>query len=158
MEICIIWSLKGEYGSNCIASWSEFARNIGKIQQRAICVFYKSWSGFFKRTLWVNPYYPWFKLKQKQNKLLMEIIKESLRGKYGSDCYCCIFCLMKMLWKGNMDQTVLSFMIFCHILVIKNWVNSADDMVQGVQMDNLFHKDNTGWNNAKNLILICNFV
>ena len=57
-----------------------------------------------------------------------------------------------------MDQTVLSFMIFCHILVIKNWVNSADDMVQGVQMDNLFHKDNTGWNNAKNLILICNFV
>ena len=43
-------------------------------------------------------------------KLLMEINKESL-GQYGSDCNI-FLSLMKMLWKENMDQTVLSFMIF----------------------------------------------
>ena len=31
------------YGSDCIGPWSEFARNNGKIQQQAICIFYKSW-------------------------------------------------------------------------------------------------------------------
>ena len=49
MEICIrslkgeyIRSMKGQYGSNCIASWSEFARNIEKIQQQTIGHFNKS--------------------------------------------------------------------------------------------------------------------
>ena len=37
-----IRSLKKQYGPNYIAIWSEFDRNIGKIQQQTICVFYKS--------------------------------------------------------------------------------------------------------------------
>ena len=41
----------------------------------------------------------------------MEMNKESLRGQYLSDCN--IFLkLMKMLCKNNMDQTLLSFIIF----------------------------------------------
>ena len=35
-------------------------KKIGKIQQQVICVFYNSWSNFSKRTVWVNPYCPWF--------------------------------------------------------------------------------------------------
>ena len=46
-----------------------------------------------------------------KHKLLLEINRESLRGQYGSDCNI-FWRLMKMLWKDNMDQTVLSFMIF----------------------------------------------
>ena len=46
-----------------------------------------------------------------KRKLLMEINKESLRGQYGSD-WNIFWRLMKMLWEDNMDQTVLSFMIF----------------------------------------------
>ena len=49
LEICIrslkktyIRSLERRHGSNWIVSWSEFARSIGKIQQRAICLFYRS--------------------------------------------------------------------------------------------------------------------
>ena len=56
MEICIrslkreyIRSMKGQYGSNCIASWSEFARNIEKIQQQTIGHFNKSWPNFSRR-------------------------------------------------------------------------------------------------------------
>ena len=57
-----IRSLKGWYESNYMASWSEFAKYIGKIQHKAICIFfYKSWSFFYKKTVWINPYCPWFK-------------------------------------------------------------------------------------------------
>ena len=55
-------------------------------------------------------------------KLLMEINKESL-GQYGSDCNI-FLSLMKMLWKENMDQTVLSFMIFLWYLSYRTWLNS----------------------------------
>ena len=98
-----------------------------KIQQWTICAFYKSWSNFSKTTVWVNPHCPQFKffkrcLKHKQNtSFWWKFIKnpwednmgetESLRGQGGSDCI--IFCrLMKILWKDNMDRTVLSFMTF----------------------------------------------
>ena len=51
-------------------------------------------------------------------------------------------------------------MVFCRIPVLENQVNSefngrygssADDTVHGVQMDNLVHKDNTGWNSISDL-------
>ena len=46
-----------------------------------------------------------------KHELLMEIYKESLRGQYG---WVCVFFwrLMKILWKDNIDQSALSFMIF----------------------------------------------
>ena len=46
-----------------------------------------------------------------KHELLMEINKESLRGQYVSDCNI-FWRLMKVLWKDNMDRTVLSLMIF----------------------------------------------
>ena len=49
--------------------------------------------------------------KEIKQKLLMEINKESLRGQFGSDCYI-FWRLITMLWKDNLDQTVLSIMIF----------------------------------------------
>ena len=52
MEICIIRSMKGQYGSNCIASWSEFAKNIGKIQVDQI--FLKEKYGSIERTIWAR--------------------------------------------------------------------------------------------------------
>ena len=131
-EICIILerhynrSLKGEYGSNCIASWLGFVRNIGKIQQLTICVLYKSWPNSYERAVWVNPYYPWFKffkrcLKQIQNtsfwwKLIknpweidmsrLKIDQNFVKGKYGSnrivfnDFCCCILVLENRLNSG----------------------------------------------------------
>ena len=135
-KICIrslkkvyIGPLKWQYGSNCNAPWSEFARNIGKIQQQVIYVFIKVDQTFLKgqyiSTCIVsdsNFSKNMFETEITEN-LLMEMNKESLRGQYLSDCN--IFLkLMKMLCKNNMDQTLLSFIIFCRIPVIENRVNS----------------------------------
>ena len=99
--------------SNCIASWSEFARKIGKIQQRVTCASYNSWSkdSMGQPVLFlIHVFQKMFETEIK-HKLLMEINKESLRGQYGSDCYI-FWRLITIMWKDNMDQTVLSFMIF----------------------------------------------
>ena len=53
----------------------------------------------------------WILETEIKNEPLMEINKGSLRGQYGSDCNI-FWRLMKILWKGNMDRTILSFMIF----------------------------------------------
>ena len=46
-----------------------------------------------------------------KGELLLEIYKASLRREHGSSCIV-FWRLTKILWKDNMDQTVLSFMIF----------------------------------------------
>ena len=184
MEISI-WSLKGQYGSNCIVRdtidlkkllntkkcmsfrlkflldpwknniWDPWKNNRGqsvlplgqnlleilkKIQQRTIFVFYKSWSNFSETTVWVNLYCRWFKffkrcLKQKWNtRFWWKLIKnpwennmgqtESLTGQYGSDCII-FWRLMTILWKDNIDRTILSFMtFFCCTPVLENRINS----------------------------------
>ena len=80
--------MKGQYRSNCIASWSEFVGNNGGIQQRAICVFIK----VVQKGSMGQPVLSLIQVFQKmleteiKHKLLMEINKKSMRGQYGSDC------------------------------------------------------------------------
>ena len=89
MEICIrslktyIRSLKGQYGSSCITSWSDFAGNIEKIQQRVIymCFFINVGQIFLKGQL-IQIFQKILETEIK-HKLLMKINKESLRGQYG---------------------------------------------------------------------------
>ena len=73
-------SLKGQYGSNRILSWSEFP----------ISAFDKNWSMLSKWTILVKPYCPWFKLlrplKQKKkawtfDEKLIESLKRKLTVK-----------------------------------------------------------------------------
>ena len=84
----------------------------------------------------------------------MEIYKESLRGQYGLGCII-FWRLLKVLWKDNMDQTVLSFMYFSAVAQFRKLViarfkgqcgSSSDDTVHSVLVDNLVHKDKLGWN------------
>ena len=57
-----IRSLKRWYQSNYIASWSEFAKYIGKYNIKpCIPFFYKIWSCFSKRKVSINSHCPWFK-------------------------------------------------------------------------------------------------
>ena len=46
-----------------------------------------------------------------KQKFLIEIYKEFLRGQAGL-AYIIFWRLMKILWQGNMDQTVFSFKFF----------------------------------------------
>ena len=58
----LIKTLYGQYGSNHIAVWSEFARNIANFNiDQTIYDFDKDWSKFTKWTIWINPYCPWLK-------------------------------------------------------------------------------------------------
>ena len=84
----------------------------------------------------------------------MEIYKETLRGQYGLGCIV-FWRLLKVLWNDNMDQTVLSFMIFFAVAQFRKLViagskgqygSSGDDTVHSVLVDNLVHKDKLGWN------------
>ena len=50
----------------------------------------------------------------------MENDKESLRGQYVLGCII-FWRLMKVLWKDNMDETVLSFMTFLLYPGLENW-------------------------------------
>ena len=132
-----------------------------------ICVFYKNWSNFSKRTLG-QPILSLIQVFQKilekeiKHEFLMEIYKESLRGQYRSDCTI-FWWLMKNLWKDNMDWTILSFIYllypgFYKIRYIARFKgrhsSGADNTVHSVQMDNLVHKDNTSWNKINLLIFV----
>ena len=50
----------------------------------------------------------------------MENDKESLRGQYGLGCII-FWRLMKVLWKDNMDEIILSFMTFLLYPGLENW-------------------------------------
>ena len=84
----------------------------------------------------------------------MEIYEESLRGQYGLGCII-FWRLLNVLWKDNMDQTVLSFMIFFAVAQFRKlaiagftgqYGSSAEDTVHSVLVENLVHKDKLGWN------------
>ena len=66
---------------------------------------------------------PLIQVFQKMLEILIEIYKEFLRQQYGLGCII-FWRLMKILWKDNMDQTVLSFMIFLPYTSLENCVNS----------------------------------
>ena len=66
---------------------------------------------------------PLIQVFQKMLEILIEIYKEFLRQQYGSGCII-FWRLMKILWKDNMDQTVLPFMIFLPYTSLENCINS----------------------------------
>ena len=84
--------LYGQYGSDCIVcivSWSEFARNIIKLNiDQSISDFDKDWSKFTKWAIWINTYCPWLSffrnISSSKKELLMETYVEYLKGQYGS--------------------------------------------------------------------------
>ena len=102
----------------CLKSWENTKRNhiyfLWKLIKFSLkgCQLYCPRFKFLRRCL-----------KQIKHKLLIENYKKSLRGQYGSGCIV-FWRLMKILWKDNMDQTVLSFMIFLLYPGLVNWVNS----------------------------------
>ena len=55
-----------------------------------------------------------------KGKIFMENDKDSLRGQYGLGCII-FWTLMKVLWKDNMDETVLSFITFLLYPDLENW-------------------------------------
>ena len=60
---------------------------------------------------------------QKMLEILMEIYKEFLRRQYVLGCII-FWRLMKILWKDNMAQPVLSFMVFLPYTSLENCVKS----------------------------------
>lgn len=78
-----------QYGSNPIASWSEFARDIGKIQHRLNHNFFiKVDQVFLKRHYWSTSVVPDLNFSKdawNRNKtwVLMETYKVCLKGQYG---------------------------------------------------------------------------
>ena len=71
-------------------------------------------------SIWIVPDSSFSEIKRK---VLKEIYKEPLRGQYVLDSII-FWKLMKILWKDNMDQTILYFMIFVMYPILENRVNS----------------------------------
>ena len=93
-SMCLWWNvikiLCGQYGSNRIVrivSWSEFARNIAKLNiDQILCSADKDWPKFTKWTIWISPYCPWLKLSKNNSRskkeLLMKTYVESSKRQY----------------------------------------------------------------------------
>ena len=126
------------------------------IQKRTIFVFYKSWPNFSKMTVWVNLYCPWFKFfKRYLNRIpektvwvrlyyLLKVDEKFCERTIWIEPNCCLwlFCLTPFLE----NQVNLRFK--------GRYGSSTGDTVHDVQMDNLVHKDITGWNSKSCLYFL----